>query len=66
MRLIQRGNYVPKAQVSCYFCGSILEITRDDVRQDDWAGRNNNYFVRCCVCDNKTLIPEEILRHLYK
>ncbi len=66
MRLIKRGNYVPKAQIKCTHCGSILEITRDDlIRSPRYLGGYNS-FVKCCVCDTKTNVSEEIVEHLYK
>lgn len=64
MRLIQRGNYVPKSRVTCIHCGSILEITRNDLRNmNDW---DLDKCVICCVCDEKIRISEEMVKHLYK
>lgn len=64
MRIIKRGEYTPKKEITCSECGSILEITHHDLRKiDEWS---LDSCVICPVCEKRIRISKEIRAYLCK
>lgn len=57
MKVIKSGNTTPKtANVTCYRCHAVLEITKNDLVEDekDWDALPTTwrYICPCCKLDN--------------
>lgn len=60
------NDYIRKAQIRCYHCKAILEITRDDLKIQNGQQGSHTQHIKCPVCGNDVFIGGEIVYNLLK